>query len=139
MPYYINPERLQFDDFKKLPRDKPVMMLNLLRYREKADYEDGREVTGREAYAEYGRQSAPVFRRVGGEIVWYGKPEIMVIGPTDKHWDMMFVARYPTAGAFLEMVTDPDYRAAVSHRTAALLDSRLICTVDCDDTDKLFG
>ena len=139
MPYYINPERDQFDDFKQLPRDKPVMMLNLLRYHDKAVYEDGREATGREAYAAYGRQSSPVFRRVGGEIVWCGKPQVMVIGPTDKHWDMMFVARYPTAGAFLDMVTDPDYQKAVKHRTAALLDSRLICTTECADTDRLFG
>ena len=139
MPFYLNPERPQFDDFKKLPRNMPVMMLNLLRYRDTAVYDDGRKATGRAAYAEYGRQSAPVFRRVGGEILWYGKPEVMVIGPTDKHWDMMFVARYPTAGAFLEMVTDPVYQQAVPHRTAALLDSRLICTSDCDDTERLYG
>lgn len=126
MSNYIDPERDQFDAFKKLPRDKPIMMLNFLRFREKAAYEDGQEATGAEAYAVYGREIGPIFRRVGGEIIWRGKPELMVIGPMDKHWDMIFVARYPTAGAFIEMVTDPDYRTAVKHRQAAVLDSRLI-------------
>jgi len=130
MSGYIDPERDQFEEFKKLPRDKPIMMLNLLCFREQAAYEDGREATGAEAYAAYGRESAPIFQRVGGEIIWRGKPEVMVIGPKEKRWDMIFIARYPTAGAFLEMVTDPDYRIAVRHRQAAVRDSRLICATD---------
>lgn len=135
MSNYIDPERDQFEAFKELPRDKPIMMLNLLRFRDKADYENGREATGAEAYAAYSKESGPIFRCVGGEIIWRGKPELMVIGPADKHWDMIFVARYPTAGAFLEMVTDPDYRIAVKHRQAAVLDSRLIRTSDSDEGD----
>ena len=59
-------------------------------------------------------------------IIWRGKQELMLIGPRDKAWDMVFIVRYPTAGAFLEMVTDPGYQSAVQHRRAALLDSRLI-------------
>ena len=133
MSFYIDPERDQFDSFKALPRDQPIMMLNFLRFRDKAVYEDGREATGSEAYAAYGRESGPIFRRVGGEIIWRGKQELMVIGPKDKHWDLIFVARYPTAGAFLEMVTDPVYRSAVKHRQAAVLDSRLIRIAESDE------
>ena len=135
MPNYIDPERDQFDAFKALPRDEPIMMLNLLLFREKAAYEDGREATGAEAYAAYGRESGPVFRRVGGEIIWRGRPELMLIGPQDKRWDMIFVARYPTAAAFFEMVTDPDYRIAVKHRQAAVEDSRLIRTAESGEGD----
>ncbi len=130
MSHYIDPERDQFEAFKNLPRDKPVMMLNLVRFRDKAAYEDGRQATGAKAYAAYGAESAPIFRRVGGEIIWRGRPEIMLIGPKEKRWDMIFVARYPTAGAFLEMVTDPGYQEAVKHRQAAVLDSRLIRTAE---------
>ena len=129
---YIDPERDQFEAFKALPREEPIMMLNLLRFRDKAAYPDGRDVTGAEAYGAYGRDSAPVFQRVGGEIVWRGRPEVMLIGPPGKQWDLAFVARYPTAGAFLEMVTDPQYREAVKHRQAAVLDSRLIRTSEVD-------
>ena len=139
MSSYIDPERDQFEEFKKLPRDKPIMMLNLLAFRAQAAYEGGREATGEEAYAAYSRESAPIFQRVGGEIIWRGQPEVMVIGPTEKRWDMIFVARYPTAGAFLEMVTDPDYRIAVRHRQAAVRDSRLICTTDVSGGDGFAG
>jgi uncharacterized protein (DUF1330 family) len=69
---------------------------------------------------------------VGGEIIWRGKPQVTLIGPTDEHWDLVFIARYPTSAAFLEMVTDPDYRNAVIHRQAAVLDSRLIRTTAID-------
>lgn len=132
MSHHVDPERAAFEAFKALPRDVPVMMLNLVRLLEQADYADGRTATGAQAYAAYGRDSAPVFRRVGGEIVWRGKPEVVLIGPADEHWDLAFIARYPTAGAFLEMVTDPAYREAVKHRQAAVLDSRLIRTVSAD-------
>ena len=132
MSHYIDPGRDQFEAFKELPRDEPIMMLNLLCFREKAAYDDGRKATGAEAYEAFGRESAPVFHRVGGEIIWRGKPEVMLIGPEDQHWDLIFVARYPSAGAFLEMVTDPRYREAVKHRQAAVLDSRLIRTTEVD-------
>lgn len=128
MKAYIDPDRDQFNAFKALPRDVPVMMLNLVKYRAKAQYEDGRDATGAEAYAAYGRESAAVFERVGGKIIWRGKPEVMLIGPYEKQWDEIFVAHYPTASAFLEMVTDPTYREAVRHRQAAVEDSRLIRT-----------
>lgn len=139
MSNYVDPGRDQFEAFKSLPRNKPVMMLNLLKFRDKAAYEDGREATGAEAYAAYGRESGPIFRRIGGEIIWRGKPEVMLIGPADKQWDLIFVARYPSAGAFLEMVTDPDYRIAVKHRQAAVLDSRLIRTADIGKGDGFAG
>lgn len=139
MTGHIDPEREQFEAFKGLPRDEPVMMLNLLRFREQAAYEDGREATGAEAYAAYGRESEPVFRRVGGEIVWRGRPQLVLIGPADEHWDAIFVARYPSAAAFLEMVTDPDYRIAVRHRQAAVLDSRLIRTIGLGESAGFAG
>ena len=103
MSTHIDPERDQFEAFKALPRDEPVMMLNLLRFRDKAAYPDGRDVTGAEAYAAYGRDSAPVFQRVGGEIVWRGRPEVTLIGPRDEQWDLAFVARYPTAADLAEL------------------------------------
>ena len=126
MANHIDPTREQFDKFKDLPRDTPIMMLNLIRLRDRAHYPDGRDATGAEAYASYGRESGPVFSRLGGEIIWRGKMESMVIGPVDKQWDIAFIARYPDANAFLAMVTDPQYKLAVLHRQAAVEDSRLI-------------
>ena len=128
---YIDPTRESFDAFKALPRDTPINMLNLLRFRDVADYPGGHECAGNgwsgaRAYQEYGTTSDPIFNRVGGAIIWRGTMEAMVTGPMDKHWELAFIASYPDAGAFLEMVTDPDYRLAVIHRQAAVLTSRLI-------------
>jgi len=127
MTGHVDPERAAFAAFKALPRDEPVEMLNLVRLRERAAYPDGRKASGLEAYREYGRLSAPVFQRAGGTIVWRGAPRCTLIGPADEAWDLAFIAAYPTAAAFLEMVTDPHYQSqAVPHRQAAVLDSRLI-------------
>lgn len=123
---HIDPERAAFEAFKALPRDVPVNMLNLIKLNDEAVYDDGQTTTGAEAYAAYGRESGPIFRRVGGKIIWRGEPKVMLIGPAAETWDLAFVAYYPTAGAFLEMVTDPDYRVAVKHRQAAVLTSRLL-------------
>tara|TARA_R110002096_G_scaffold316634_5_gene511121 strand:+ start:74 stop:487 length:414 start_codon:yes stop_codon:yes gene_type:complete len=135
---YIDPERVQFEAFKELPRDKPINMLNLVRLKKKAIYEDGTETTGAEAYKTYGKKSGPIFVRVGGTIIWRGQPELMLIGPEAMTWHVAFVARYPNADSFMEMVTDPDYRKAVKHRQAAVEDSRLLRCAELDG-DAVFG
>ena len=126
MPGHIDPERAQIEAFKALPRDTPINMLNLVRVRERAAYPDGRDASGHDAYTAYGRESLPILRKVGGTILWRGTFETMLVGPPEENWDYAFIARYPTAGAFLAMVTDPVYREAVKHRQAAVADSRLI-------------
>jgi len=65
---------------------------------------------------------------VGGSVIWSAMPQLTLIGPSDEAWDVAFVARYPTAAAFLQMVTSEAYRAAVVHRQAAVQTSRLIRT-----------
>jgi uncharacterized protein (DUF1330 family) len=101
-------------------------MLNLIRLHAQARYADGRKATGAEAYAAYGRDSRPVFTRLGGRIVWQGSFELMLIGPAEELWDICFIAEYPSVAAFVEMVRDPVYREAVKHRQAAVETSRLI-------------
>lgn len=125
---YINPEREAFGAFQAMERAGPVHMLNLIRLRDVAEYPDGTKVSGREAYATYGRESAPIFQRVGGKIVWRADPELMLIGPQEEKWDIAFIAEYPSPAAFVEMVKDADYQKIVIHRTVAVLDSRLVRT-----------
>ncbi|WP_432767635.1 MAG: DUF1330 domain-containing protein [Sphingopyxis sp.] len=145
--HHIDPERAQFDAFKALPRDTPIHMLNLVRFRDMAAYPTdhplaGQGLTGAEAYAHYGRDSGPVFQRVGGSIVWRGTMEALLIGPGGERWDAIFVAEYPDSGAFLAMVTDPVYRQAVIHRQAAVATSRLIRTapgLDPSRSGTVFG
>lgn len=123
---HIDPAREIFALFRAADRPGPIDMLNLVRLRARAAYPDGRAASGAEAYAAYGRESGPVFARLGGSIVWRGRFELMLIGPQDERWDVCFIARYPSVAAFVEMVRDPVYREAVKHRQAAVEDSRLI-------------
>ena len=131
MTTFIDPSRENFEAFKALPRDRPIHMLNLLLYRDEAEYSEGHDHagkgwSGRRAYEEYGKTSGPIFARVGGSIVWNGMFETMVTGPSERRWHDGFVAAYPNSGAFFEMIKDPVYQQAVVNRTAALLDSRLV-------------
>ena len=126
MTGYVDPTKETFAAFRAADRPGPINMLNLVRLRERAAYPDGREATGAEAYAAYGRESGPVFSALGGSIVWRGRFELMLIGPETERWDLCFIAQYPSVAAFVSMIRDPVYREAVRHRQAAVEDSRLI-------------
>ena len=123
---FIDPTREMFGKFRGLDEEGPIHMLNLVRLHAEARYPDGRKATGADAYAAYGRESGPVFSRLGGKIVWRGAFELMLIGPQAERWDHCFIAEYPSVAAFVEMIRDPVYREAVKHRQAAVADSRLI-------------
>ncbi len=139
----VDPARPQFDLFKGLDRDHPIEMLNLVRLRPKAAYPDGHELagqnlTGHDAYHRYGDGAGPIVERIGASILWRGAFEATLIGPADERWDHVFIARYPTAHAFLEMISDPAYAQAVVHRQAAVETSRLIRCKPAD-TGASFG
>src|SRR5262249_60358511 len=78
---HIDPTKEVFAQFRDSDRPGPIHMLNLVRLREQAAYPDGRKATGAEAYAAYGRESRPVFERLGGRIVWQGRVAVVVVGP----------------------------------------------------------
>ena len=126
MTGHVDPTKQAFAEFRANARAGTIHMLNLARLRAQACYPDGRPATGAEAYAAYGRDSALVFARLGGKIVWRGAFEQMLIGPAEERWDHCFIAEYPSVSAFVDMIRDPLYREAVKHRQAAVEDSRLI-------------
>lgn len=119
----INPE--QFKAFAQLPMDSSVVMLNLLKFKDKV-VETG--LSGAESYKEYMKQAMPFFAKANAEVLFLGKPQTMLIGPEDEAlWDKMLLIKYNTIGEFLEMVQAEGYPAHL--RKQALEDSRLIhCT-----------
>ena len=105
--------------------NEPVVMLNLLKYRDMAAEGAGVDgMTGEEAYRTYGRAFAELNPRFGGEPVWMGRAQASVIG--DEDWDLIILVRYPTRQQFIDMINDPDYQAIAPIRSAALADSRLV-------------
>jgi len=109
----------------------PIVMINLLRYRERAVYADGFDAepcSGREAYERYGEVALPRVASVGGKVLWMGDVAATVIAPQAESWDDAVLVQYPRPRAFLDMIAQPEYQAAAPHRSAALADSRLIAT-----------
>lgn len=126
----VDPDKNRLPDIiKTIPADTPIVMLNLLRFRDTAKYKDGdADYDGREAYRRYSEVAFRKVKGVGGELVWSGDALAGVIAPEDEHWDEVLLVRYPSIQAFMSMLADPEYKEATKHRTAALSDARLICT-----------
>ena len=97
-------------------------MLNLLKFKEKAEYEDGREtdLTGKEAYSIYGQEVVKHLAKVGGKLVFGGRISRLMIGEVEDLWDSVAIAEYPSRKAMLEMLMDPDYQKSEEHREAGL-------------------
>ena len=115
----------------KVPKGVPIVMLNMLRFRETAKYPDGRsELTGRDAYAIYSKEAFKHVKQCGGEVIWFGDAQGAAIGPPGESWDQIFLVRYPSIDMFIEMVNSASYQDIVVHRTSALKDSRLIATIE---------
>lgn len=129
---YIEPTQEQgVAYFSKAPAG-PVVMLNLLRFREVADYANHPElapaspISGREAYQRYAEHTLPFLAEAGGELLLQGEARHHLIGPTDERWDLVLLVRYPSAQVFLSFASNAAYLAGLGHRTAALEDSRLL-------------
>lgn len=125
----IDPTRESIKCFaEQFPADQPVVMLNLLRFRDQAAYADASiaPCSGRRAYATYSKLIEPILAAAGGEVVWMGNSFSSLIAPPGEQWDEVLLVKYPNKNAFLGMIQSEAYRAIVHHRTAALADSRLV-------------
>ncbi len=102
--------------------DTPIHMVNLLKFKEKAEYADGREtaLTGAEAYAIYGAEVQAHLAKVGGKGIFSGQVSRLMLGEVEDLWDMVAIATYPSKTAMLTMITDPDYIESAKHRAAGL-------------------
>ncbi|MDX6600141.1 MAG: hypothetical protein QOE87_4028 [Gaiellales bacterium] len=111
-------------------------MLNLLRFREQADYSSCPElaptspISGSDAYDLYVRHTLPFLTATGGSVELYGVGGHNFIGPADERWDLVMAIRQSSVEDFFAFATNADYLAGVGHRTAALEDSRIIPLVD---------
>ena len=111
--------------------DGPIYMVNLLKFKDRAEYEDGREtdLTGYEAYQLYGRAVSQIIRDYGGEIQFAANVTFLSLGQVEELWDEIAIAKYPNRGALLAMSSSEEWRAASVHRTAGLAGQLNIETV----------
>ena len=109
-----------------------VVMLNLLRFREVADYSATPElapvdpISGAEAYELYITHTLPYLRASGGELLFRGRGGPFLIGPASERWDEVLLVRQKSVEEFVAFASNEDYLAGIGHRLAALEDSRLL-------------
>ena len=118
----VTPSEAQMKGFLEQGHDEPIYMLNLLKFKERAEYEDGRDsdLTGEQAYGIYGQAVADLLVKVGGAPVFSASVERLMLGEVEDLWDATFIAKYPSKKAMLKMITDPDYLESNKHRVAGL-------------------
>lgn len=128
----ITPSEKQMKMFMDFPDDKPIRMVNLLKFKTLAQYEDHREcdLTGEEAYAIYSLEVLEHLAKVGGKVIFYGKVRGLLLGEVEELWDAVAIAEYPNRTAMITMFTNQDYLQSHLHRTAGLEGQLNIITQD---------
>ena len=110
----------------------PIYMINLLKFKEHAEYEDGRDtqLTGYEAYQIYGKGVARLLPKYGGEVFFMGDVTFLSLGQVEELWDEVAIAKYPDRGSLVQMTSSEEWQALAVHRAAGLAGQLNIETVD---------
>lgn len=136
MTTYLEPTQESGRAFVMRAIEGEVVMLNLLRFREVADYSATPDlapetpISGAEAYDRYIAHTLPHLRASGGELLFLGKGGSFLIGPQGEHWDRAMLVRQSSVQAFMAFASNEAYLAGIGHRTAAIADSRLLPLVE---------
>ncbi len=114
----MEPAATQLAALAASDRTGPVVMLNLVRYREHSTDGNG---SGLDAYLRYSRGFVPLLKRCGGTILWAGDVTGVAIGDDSADdWDYAVLVHYPDRQAFVDVMTSADYAAINPHRLAGL-------------------
>ncbi len=109
-----------------------VVMLNLLRFREVADYSAAPQlapdapISGEAAYRLYMEHTLPHLEKAGGRLLFFGRGGSFLIGPAEERWDAVMLVEQSSPAAFMAFASNAEYLSGIGHRTAALEDSRLL-------------
>lgn len=133
-----DPARLQ--ELMKPGPPGPLFMVNLLKFKPRASYADGRasELSGREAYMIYGRAVTEMLPKFGGRGLVALDVSFLSIGQVEELWDEVAIAMYPSRRAMIEMSMSRQWQQIAVHRTAGLAGQLNMETVlsDWDTTVK---
>lgn len=118
----LTPNGDQISAIASYDRDEPIAMLNLLKFRTKAAYADGRDpdLSGEAAYQRYADLMIPFVESRGARVLYQGDVRLLAVGEVGDVWDTVAVVEYPSARVFLEIVMAPEVHAFAVHREAGL-------------------
>lgn len=130
--HYLRPTWEAGRDFATRSMHGELVMLNLLRFREVADYSavpwlnPAKPISGKEAFQRYIAHTLPYLRESGGDLLFLGEGGHFLIGPLGERWDMVMLVQQQSVASFLAFASHEAYLEGVGHRTAALEDARLL-------------
>ena len=118
----LAPTEVQMKGFFEPSTEGPIYMVNLLKFKEKAEYEDGRatELTGAEAYMLYGAAVSELLTQLGGGAMFTARVTRLMLGEVEELWDVVSIATYPSRQAMVEMIQSEKYQEIHVHRDAGL-------------------
>ena len=118
----VMPDMAQVQAFFGAPEEGPFVMVNLLKFKPRAEYDDGvdADLTGAEAYARYGEEVRKLVEGLGGRVRYSGEVTGLLLGQVEELWDMVALAEYPSLAAFRAMAMSPEMHAIEHHRKAGL-------------------
>jgi uncharacterized protein (DUF1330 family) len=124
----LYPSAKQLEALRNDPSPKPIVMLNLLKFRVAAQYPDGRksDLTGAQAYAIYVEAMRKIVEREGGKFLFVGDVKYLTIGEVEANWDIAGLVEYPSPAAFVKIATSPEVAEIGVHRAAGLEGQLLI-------------
>jgi len=122
----------------ELNQEGPVVMVNLMRFRERSLDGDG---SGWDAYLRYSALTVPMIKARGGTLLWTGDAKAVALGPeTGNQWDYLALVYYPTVAAFIDMMTSKDYEQHCDpHRTNGCAEHVIIATKEAYSKFKIPG
>ena len=118
---------LNIQGLGELDQAAPVVMLNLMRFRERSLDGDG---SGWDAYLRYSALTVPMIKARGGTLLWTGNAKAVALGAEHgNQWDYVALVYYPSLAAFTDMMTSPDYEnMSDPHRRNGCEEHVIICT-----------
>jgi len=118
----VYPDKQQVAGIFEDGHQLPIYMVILLKFKPKAEYEDGRETTlsGREASENYAQAEQELLQKFGGGIEFNAQVERLMIGQAEELWDSVAIARYPSRAAMMDMMKSQEMQDISVHRTAGL-------------------
>jgi uncharacterized protein (DUF1330 family) len=120
---------LNIEGLKHLEQQGPIVMVNLMRFRERSLDGNG---SGWDAYLRYSASTVPMIKARGGTLLWTGNAKAVALGRQDgNRWDYVALVYYPTPAAFLEMMTSPDYeKLSDPHRRNGCAEHLIIASTE---------
>jgi hypothetical protein len=120
---------LNIEGLKDIEHQGPVVMVNLMRFRERSLDGNG---SGWDAYLRYSALTVPMIKARGGTLLWTGEAKAVALGPqAGNRWDYLALVYYPSVAAFIVMMMSPDYEnLSDPHRVNGCADHVIIATAE---------